>query len=244
MEGSFDMLCQMKISLILLIAVFSTTTYAQQISPCCEVKSGNYCLLLDKSNYKTISFLNPENRVYKLKVCDKDGYVVESYDAVLGIGGEGNKQFQADGKVPEGVYNITQKSDKKMGSTTAPHQYHKYFLIDYPNADNNSTFQTFLQDKDSVAKGKEFLQDRLNKAKSQKDKSNIAYYTSQLKSYPKIGGAIEIHGTRQDNEKSVDLGDNWTDGCISLRNSDIDNLYRKIDVGTTIEIRPAAPVKQ
>lgn len=44
-----------------------------------------------------------------------------------------------------------------------------------------------------------------------------------------IGGAIEIHGG---GGKGID----WTDGCVALRNKDMDNLYSLCSVGTPIAI--------
>jgi L,D-peptidoglycan transpeptidase YkuD (ErfK/YbiS/YcfS/YnhG family) len=46
---------------------------------------------------------------------------------------------------------------------------------------------------------------------------------------PRLGGMIEIHG---EGGKNVD----WTKGCIALSNSDIDEIYRLVDVGTRVFI--------
>jgi len=44
-----------------------------------------------------------------------------------------------------------------------------------------------------------------------------------------IGGLIEIHG-------DGGRGQNWTDGCVALRNSDMDELYARVPVGTRVTI--------
>jgi murein L,D-transpeptidase YafK len=31
---------------------------------------------------------------------------------------------------------------------------------------------------------------------------------------------------------------NWTDGCIAVTNSDMDEIWDRVDVGTPIEIKP------
>jgi murein L,D-transpeptidase YafK len=46
----------------------------------------------------------------------------------------------------------------------------------------------------------------------------------------KLGGEIMIHG----HGSSVD----WTAGCIALNYQDIEELYRVVPVGTSVEIRP------
>jgi lipoprotein-anchoring transpeptidase ErfK/SrfK len=51
---------------------------------------------------------------------------------------------------------------------------------------------------------------------------------------PGIGGAIGIHGTEREslNERGVD----WTEGCISLFNHDVEELYDLLPVGTRVVI--------
>ncbi len=55
--------------------------------------------------------------------------------------------------------------------------------------------------------------------------------------YAKIGGGIGIHGTWPHDEITVDGYQNWTDGCISLKDRDIEELYNMIPVGTRVTIR-------
>jgi murein L,D-transpeptidase YafK len=56
--------------------------------------------------------------------------------------------------------------------------------------------------------------------------------------HAKIGGGIAIHGTRPEEEWTIDNYYNWTDGCISVRYSEMVELYDIIPVGTTVEIIP------
>ena len=53
----------------------------------------------------------------------------------------------------------------------------------------------------------------------------------------RIGSGIAIHGTWQHDEHVVDLFQNWTNGCISLKNEDVDELYSMIPVGTKVTIK-------
>jgi murein L,D-transpeptidase YafK len=50
-----------------------------------------------------------------------------------------------------------------------------------------------------------------------------------LPGYSRIGGLIEIHG-------EGGKGEDWTLGCVSLRNEDIDELYSQLQVGTMVTI--------
>jgi murein L,D-transpeptidase YafK len=51
-----------------------------------------------------------------------------------------------------------------------------------------------------------------------------------------IGGSIGIHGVAAHRSALIPAGINWTDGCISLSNADINELYKYINVGTKIVI--------
>lgn len=51
-----------------------------------------------------------------------------------------------------------------------------------------------------------------------------------------IGGEVGIHGVPQGYDDSIDNRTNWTLGCVSLKNKDIDELYRVTQVGTIVEI--------
>jgi murein L,D-transpeptidase YafK len=50
------------------------------------------------------------------------------------------------------------------------------------------------------------------------------------------GGAIGIHGTWPHDDRLIDEYKNWTDGCISLKNTHIDDLKKYIAPGTIVEI--------
>jgi murein L,D-transpeptidase YafK len=51
---------------------------------------------------------------------------------------------------------------------------------------------------------------------------------------PGPGGAIGIHGT--EDESLNRRGINWTEGCISLLNADVDELYDLVPIGTRVVI--------
>jgi murein L,D-transpeptidase YafK len=51
----------------------------------------------------------------------------------------------------------------------------------------------------------------------------------------KIGGNIEIHGHGSGQKGNVE-GQNWTFGCVALSNSDIDDVYDLVKVGTPVII--------
>lgn len=51
-----------------------------------------------------------------------------------------------------------------------------------------------------------------------------------------IGGDIGIHGVPDSKDYYIDQNINWTLGCISLRNEDVNEIYQYIDIGTEVII--------
>lgn len=54
----------------------------------------------------------------------------------------------------------------------------------------------------------------------------------------KIGNGIAIHATRKEEEWTIDNFYNWTDGCISVKYSEMQDLYEYIPAGTPVTIQP------
>jgi lipoprotein-anchoring transpeptidase ErfK/SrfK len=53
----------------------------------------------------------------------------------------------------------------------------------------------------------------------------------------RIGGSIGIHGVWPHEDYAVDQYQNWTEGCISTKNMYIEEIFKLLPVGTTIQIR-------
>ncbi|MFT3681832.1 MAG: L,D-transpeptidase [Ferruginibacter sp.] len=53
----------------------------------------------------------------------------------------------------------------------------------------------------------------------------------------KIGSGIAIHATRPEEEWTVDNFYNWTDGCISVKYTEMKDLFSYIPVGTKVTIQ-------
>ncbi len=61
--------------------------------------------------------------------------------------------------------------------------------------------------------------------------------TGVIPPYAKIGGDIGIHGTWPREGYAIDQYQNWTMGCISMKNEHITQLYKLVPVGTKITIQ-------
>ena len=53
----------------------------------------------------------------------------------------------------------------------------------------------------------------------------------------KIGGDVGIHGIWKGGDDMIELGVCWTDGCVAIKNKDIDELYTLVPEGTRVFIR-------
>jgi len=119
--------------------------------------------------------------------------VLKTYDVELGFTAKGHKQFEGDGKTPEGLYYIDRRNPNSS--------FHLSLGISYPNA-----------------------ADRAFAAKHGKSP----------------GGDIFIHG--QPNElgwiRKRRLGNDWTAGCISVKNKEMERIYAMVRDGTPITIKP------
>lgn len=54
----------------------------------------------------------------------------------------------------------------------------------------------------------------------------------------RIGGGIAIHATRPQEEWTIDHFYNWTDGCVSVKYTEMKDLFSYIPVGTPVTIQP------
>ena len=83
--------------------------------------------------------------------------------------------------------------------------------------------------------GPELLLDYPNETSVQKFKERKA--KGLVPKNAKIGNGIAIHATRPQEEWTVDNFYNWTDGCVSVKYTEMKDLYSYIPVGTPVTIR-------
>ncbi len=69
------------------------------------------------------------------------------------------------------------------------------------------------------------------------DKFNLRKANRQIPQNARIGGGIAIHGTWPHDNIVVDDYTNWTNGCVSLKNEDLDEIDSYLPVGTKVIIR-------
>jgi murein L,D-transpeptidase YafK len=69
------------------------------------------------------------------------------------------------------------------------------------------------------------------------DKFNQRKERGEIPANASIGGGIGIHGTWPHEDFVIDRYKNWTEGCISMKNGDVSELYTFAGPGTKVTIR-------
>jgi murein L,D-transpeptidase YafK len=68
------------------------------------------------------------------------------------------------------------------------------------------------------------------------EKHNDAVKKGIIPGDSKIGGEVGIHGVPKNCDFAIDQRQNWTWGCISLKNKDVGELYEVVNSNTIIKI--------
>lgn len=68
------------------------------------------------------------------------------------------------------------------------------------------------------------------------EKHNQAKEYQTIPSHANIGGDVGFHGVADGLESYIDIKNNWTEGCVSLKNADVTELANYLKVGTPIKI--------
>lgn len=147
-------------------------------------------------------------------VVKKDGNTLRTFKVAFGSGGKKAKLREGDHTTPKGEYRISKMRDSD--------RFHLFIQLNYPN----------------MADAKRALKNHLI---SQKQYRRIftAHLAGDLPPQnTALGGAIGIHGIGQETKDRVDIHKiaDWTQGCIAMRNDEIEELSRYVNVGTTISI--------
>lgn len=141
------------------------------------------------------------------------GKPLKSFLCVSGVNAQGDKQRQGDNRTPEGKFFITDK--ERLNDH--PYLGKKWLGLSYP---------------DPIHAQKGIDNNLINLNQYQK----IIQANAQKVQPPQntaLGGWIGIHGGREDLTKDKI---NWTEGCLALQDSDLEELYNMVQYGTTVII--------
>jgi hypothetical protein len=140
---------------------------------------------------------------------------------IIGLGQEpvGHKQQQGDNRTPEGDYRIIEKT---VGPFTGANPYlgNRWMRLNYPN---NADAKAGLEKK-------LISQEEYNKIVAANKKGAMPPKTTEL------GGGIGIHGWYGEWPGDDEQDITW--GCISMQNTEVEDLYKRVGLQTRIIINP------
>jgi murein L,D-transpeptidase YafK len=141
-------------------------------------------------------------------------HIERRYQIALGRGGRGDKREAGDQRTPIGTYRIVEFHDNS--------RFHYFMLLNYPNVKD-----AFYGLKRNAISRAEF--DRIIDAL--KEGAAPPQNTT-------LGGRIGIHGIGEETGETLRIHDalDWTEGCIALRNGEIEELRHFVTLGTRVVI--------
>ena len=144
----------------------------------------------------------------------KDGVNVRTFKVAFGSGGRKAKLREGDHTTPKGKYRISKIRDSD--------RFHMFIQLNYPNRDDaNRAFKNHS----ITAKQYQAILDAHRFGRLPPQNTGL-------------GGAIGIHGIGDETPDRLEIHQisDWTQGCIAMRNYEVEELSHYIDVGTQISI--------
>jgi murein L,D-transpeptidase YafK len=141
-----------------------------------------------------------------------DGRLERRYSIALGRNAAADKSVEGDHATPLGEFYICAKNPRS-----------KYFLslcISYPNAED-------------AERG---LAGNLIGAEEYRQIVDALQAGKMPPQHTRLGGEIYIHGRGVNEAEAASSIKDWTRGCIALDDSDMRELYDRIDIGAPIRI--------
>lgn len=137
-------------------------------------------------------------------------HLLRSFSVALGKQPNGSKERRGDGRTPVGRYYIVEKKPSR--------KFRRFLGLNYPNV--HDAERALARGWIDEAVWTEIFFADLNRT--------VPPQTTPL------GGRIGIHGYGGRKELPID----WTEGCIAVRDQEIDELYELLPLGTPVDIHP------
>ena len=140
--------------------------------------------------------------------------LVRTFGADFGYNPVANKEQRGSStdrdawRTPEGTFYVARLNARS--------QFYKAFVLSYPNAEHAGR---------GLRRG--LISQREHDAIVEAERTFAVPPMNTA-----LGGMIEIHG------KGTGAGVNWTQGCVALRDADVDALWPHLAVGTPVVIEP------
>ena len=176
----------------------------------------SFFFILPTAAYGTNQHHIEVNKTHRtLSVIDEKNNLVMQFNVALGRGGPGHKKSQGDGVTPLGKYFVVGFNNES--------DFHYFVRLNYPN--NNDALTAYQEQSITFTQLQEILS------------------ANALKKIPpqstSLGGAIGLHGIGDETQKKLLIHSrlNWTQGCIALKNNEIEQLRPFLTLGVHVVIK-------
>jgi murein L,D-transpeptidase YafK len=144
----------------------------------------------------------------------KNDVVLNSFRAAFGSGGRKAKLQRGDHTTPKGNYHIKRVRDSE--------RFHSFLQLDYPSI--NDAITAMASNTITKAQYNAILDAHIAGEMPPQDTP--------------LGGSIGIHGIGIETQDRIEIHQiaDWTQGCIGLRNDEVDLLKHYIKNGTKVTI--------
>lgn len=153
-------------------------------------------------------------RSEKKLIVQKNGKAIRSFHVALGSGGRKPKMESGDRKTPMGKYHVVQVRDSE--------RFHMFIQLDYPS----------VRDAINALQEQRISKDEYRRILDAHIFGRLPPQNTSL------GGAIGIHGIGVETQDKLEIHQiaNWTQGCIALRNKEVEQLAYYVGKGTSVTI--------
>lgn len=188
-----------------------------------------------------VAYDSKGNRVETTQSRDKEGRKVTTTTTTIVMPPALNRKFNADTVNRDSIVIRVVKSKHRLNVYHKGHLLTAYKCVFGPNALSQKKCEgdrctpegifTIQNCKDHDKWDKFMLIDYPNEESRQLFEENKR--KGLIPSNASIGGLVGIHGIWPNGDNVIDLKHNWTDGCISLKNADVEELSKLVKPGLT-----------
>lgn len=142
-----------------------------------------------------------------------EGKELKSYPCAFGVNPDGDKQERGDNRTPEGRFFITDK--ERLGNH--PYLGRTWLGLSYPDVGHAE--RGLQAQRISYGEYRSIVE--ANQHRSLPPQDTL------------LGGWIGIHGGR---DEATRAGTDWTEGCIAMVDSDLEEIYPYVAYGTAVVV--------
>jgi murein L,D-transpeptidase YafK len=157
-----------------------------------------------------VKFIQVFKSERRLELVGKDNQILKVYKIMLGKNPIGKKLKEGDNKTPEGTYQLDLRNSES--------EFYKALHISYPNK-----VEKFKARFKGVDPGGDIM---------------LHGYPNDFKEMTSWLEKVGLGNASEELIRASLSNYDWTSGCIAVTNEEIDEIYARVDIPTTIVINP------